>query len=309
MHVDAYALIAQKDGDVGDSLQREGMFAFGHWLRYDRLQNKVQLVRMPASRPAPGAIMDQFEVKPGIYVRHPDPTRWSSNPDTTSRDQLIPVIAYCGAYEDYPRLWRLFKAVAARGMFAQNTVRIGEGQTEKKLPDTMLLNTSLFIRAGGWWTAPLYPVLLATDTIELVGTMISMLPFEWDDHHQRLRRRTLDDSDDNNAIIKHLMAATWKPTPISWLNRYLYSVSRPLTYGNTKLGETNPVMGALRWYHRAENHGNPEMAELYRPLVEEYFTFLSPKDLITRLLPWKSKPDTSPPILVASPSNSAHDLR
>src|SRR5581483_9102890 len=107
MYVDAYAIIAQHDGDVGDSLHREGMYAFGKWLRYDEGDHTLTISSDP-ERWDPGKIMDKFEVQPGIYVRHPDPTRWSSNPETTSRDQLIPVIAYCAAYQDYARLWRLF---------------------------------------------------------------------------------------------------------------------------------------------------------------------------------------------------------
>src|SRR5690349_21650521 len=109
MFVDAYAIIVQQDGDGGDSLHREGMLAFGKWLRYHEESNTVVIEDEPP-RPPPQKIMSQFEISPGIYVRHPDPTRWSSNPDTTSRDQLVPVIAYCGAYQDYDRLERLFLA-------------------------------------------------------------------------------------------------------------------------------------------------------------------------------------------------------
>ncbi|NJM09737.1 MAG: hypothetical protein HC883_02235 [Bdellovibrionaceae bacterium] len=197
---------------------------------------------------------------------------WYSNPDTTSRDQLVPVIAYCGAYEDYPRLWRLFKQTLKRGLFAQNIKRAGDGPRKWKVPDTMIAHLDLFIRAGGKWTVPLYPLLLLTDTIDLVGTLLHQFPIHWEQTAKRLRFKEPRDVDDNNVIISHLMAATFKPTPISWLNRQLYSITRRMNNGNTIKGETNPVMGALVWYHRAENRGNPEMAELYRPLIEEYFS-------------------------------------
>src|SRR5436309_3450408 len=82
MHVDAYAIISQQDGDVGDSLHREGMYAFGKWLRYDAGDHTVTISENP-ERWDPVKIMDKFEVEPGIYVRHPDPIRWSSNPETT----------------------------------------------------------------------------------------------------------------------------------------------------------------------------------------------------------------------------------
>ena len=274
MYVDSYALISQQDGDVGDSLHREGMYAFGKWLRYDGDTNTILVAEIP-ERKDPKKIMSKFEVGPGIYVRHPDPSRWSSNPDTTSRDQLVPLIAYCGAYQDYPRLWRLFKAVATRGFFAQNIYAIGDGPQKWKIPDTMLGTLGMFIRAGGWYTAPLYPLLLVADTADLIGTALNLIPIHWEERNKRLRFKESRDVDDNNTIIIHLLAANFKPTPMSWLSRQLYAWSRTPNNGNTIMGERNPVMGALTWYHRAEAGGNPELAELYRPMVEEYF---SPRD-------------------------------
>lgn len=283
MYIDAYAIIVQQDGDGGDSLHREGMYAFGKWLRYQQADNTVVIVEIP-ERQDPSKIIDKFEIEPGIYVRHPDPKRWSSNPDTTSRDQVVPVIAYCGAYQDYPRLWRLFMATLKRGFFAQNTLDIGEGETRRKISDTMIGHLGLFIRAGGYWTLPLYPLLLVTDTIDLIGTVLEMIPVHWEENNKRLRTRDLGDVDDNNSVIAHLVAVEFKPTPISWLNRQIYALARPLNYGNTVFGESNRVMGALSWYHRAEGGGNPEMAELYRPLIEKYFAPSEPySDLVNRV--------------------------
>jgi len=286
MYIDAYSVIVQKDFDGGDTLQREGMYAFGKKLRYDSGDNKIYLAQPSSRRIASVDMLDTFEVQPGIYVRHPDPAMWYSNPDTTSRDQLLPVIAYCAAYEDYPRLWRLFKATATRGFFAQNTLRIGENENDHKLPDPMFLNIAQFIRAGSWWTAPLYPLLVIFDAYELAGTLLSALPLHFKDDHLIPRMKNANDVDDNNIVIQHLMAAVYKPTPLSELNRYLYSVLRPENFGNTRLGEKNPVMGALRWYHRSEygGHGNPEIAELYRPLIEKYFTYPNARDSLTQLL-------------------------
>jgi hypothetical protein len=282
MYTDQAAIISQQDGDVGDSLQRESMYFFGQWYRYNRTENKLYLPSFDKARATPQEIISKFEIEPGIYVRNPDSSNWASNPDTTSRDQVIPVIAYCAAYEDYPRLLRLFKATAVRGMFAQNTLRIGETSGRRKIPDTMIMNLSLFIRAGGWWTAPLYPLLFIFDGVDLLGTIVSTFPAEWDASRQVLRWKTGDDVDDNNTIIQHLVAAEWKPTPASFLNRYFYSITRAQNDGNFVLHETNPVMGALAWYHRREFNGNPEMAEVYRPLIEKYFTFESPVQMVRK---------------------------
>jgi hypothetical protein len=270
MYVDAYALIVQQDGDGGDSLQREGMYAFGKWLRYNQKAN-ILIVAEPPEHQDPKRVMDKFEVAPGIFVRHPDPNKWYSNPATTSRDQLVPVIAYCAAYADHARLWRLFKATVKRGLFAQNTRHAGAHAHASKIPDTMIGHLGLFIRAGGYWTAPLYPLLFITDTVNLIGTLLAAVPLHWEESHLRLRWREPRDVDDNNAVIAHLLAAHFKPTPISWLNRQVYASLRPTNNGNLVLGETNAVMGALAWYHRSEAGGNPEIAELYRPLIQEYF--------------------------------------
>lgn len=279
MFVDAYAIISQKNGDGGDSLHREAMYAFGQALRYDSTQ-QIVYVGEPATspRPTPQAILSRFEVAPGIYVRHPDPSRWASDPSTTSRDQLVPVIAYCAAYRDYPRLARLFTAVAERALFAQNLFRVGrlnEGPRPLKIPDTMLGTLGLFIRAGGWWTAPLYPVLFLTDSADLIATVLNAIPIHWEEKNRRLRWSEARDVDDNNTIIADLVNSHFKPTPISWLNRQVYALTRPKNLGNSILGETNPVMGALAWYHRKEIGGNPEISELYRPLIEQEF---DPKD-------------------------------
>lgn len=274
MYIDSYAIISQQDGDGGDALHREGMYAFGQWLRYDGQTNTAVILELP-ERQDPGRILAKFEVEPGIYVRHPDPHRWYSDPNTTSRDQLVPVIAYCAAYQDYERLARLYQATASRAMFAQNILRAGDGHKEAKVPDTMIGTLGLFIRAGGWWTAPLYPVLFVTDAADLMATILNVIPLHWEESHHRLRLTEQRDVDDNNTIIAHLVAAHFKPTPLSWLNRQIYALTRPLNYGNTEFGESNPVMGALTWYHRREAGGNPEIAELYRPSVEEYF---SPQD-------------------------------
>lgn len=281
MFIDSYAIIVQRDGDGGDSLQREGMYAFGKWLR---LQNNGQEVFLEIPERRDNAkIIAKFEVQPGIYVRHPDPKKWYSNPDTTSRDQIVPLLAYCAAYSDHPRLWRFFKAVARRGFFMQNIQRAGDVPKKWKAPDTLLGHLGLFIRAGGAYTDPLYPLLFVTDSLDLVATLLYQFPLHFEQTAKRFRIKELRDVDDNNDIIAQLMAVHFKPTPVSWVNRQLYSMTRRWNYGNTKLGELNPVMGSLAWYHRSENRGNPEMAELYRPLIEKYFSAPRPRQLLARL--------------------------
>src|ERR1044072_4354398 len=84
MYIDSYALISHQDGGVGDSLHHEGMYAFGKWIRYNFTDNTMVVEEIPARRD-PAAIIDKYEVKPGIFVRHPEPGKWTANPNTTSR--------------------------------------------------------------------------------------------------------------------------------------------------------------------------------------------------------------------------------
>lgn len=287
MYLDAYAIIVQKDMDGGDSLHREAMYAFAIKLRENELKSPANPESLSSRRPASFKNnLDIFEVAPGVYIRHPDPNKWYSNPETTSRDQLFPVIAYCAAYEDTGRLWRLFKAVARRGFFAQNWIRIGQNETAKKIPDPMHFNIAQFIRAGGWYTAPLYPLLFLFDGLELMGTIVSALPLHFRDDHLWPRWKNGNDVDDNNLVVQHLLAAHYKPTPFSALSRYIYSVTRARNFGNTKLGERNAVMGAISWYHRSEfgGEGNPEIAEAYRPLIDEYFDYPTPQEALAGFL-------------------------
>ena len=289
MMIDAYGIIAQKDitQDGGDSLHREGMYAFGMKMRYDYLNNKAYVEGIPKDRPPTEQILSKFEIKPGIYIRHPDAKKWYSNPETTSRDQVFPLIAYCAVAKDYDRLWRLFVATAKRGFFAQNIYRNWDDgvQQGKKIPDPMLLNIPDFIRAGGDATMVFYPLLFLFDTLDLAGTIFDAIPLHWSDDHLLPRVRRLGDVDQNNMIIKHLLAAEFKPTPASWLNRYIYTTLRPTNLGVIEMKEENHVMGTLVWYHRADPgvDGNPEMAEVYRPLVEKYFSFLTPKQMWDRV--------------------------
>jgi hypothetical protein len=177
----------------------------------------------------------------GIWIRHP------MYPDTSdcSRDQMDPIIMTLGANNLGQALRDTFKAHIKRGFFYQN----------KDVP--MLVTPCLYIRA--FKTRWLYPVLCVLD----IGFCFAWI--------ENLLRRNPDDVDDNNNIMRMLQAAQVMPTPLSWIGRKLYVLTRKPNLGNSVLGERSAVMGALKWYHRPESGGNPEIAEAYRASVERYF--------------------------------------
>lgn len=265
MHRDEYGLIVQADGDGGDTCQRTGMYWFGRFLNDGKWLESTAWAFM--------AEAVKLEVEPGILVRHPHqqnfrpPETFRSDPRTTSRDQQDPLVVALGALEPTnfggkkSLLTRIFKKHMSRWYMAfkyQNA--------DIANPSTW----SVYIRAfNAKWA---YPFLFLADLGFLFGSLIV-----W-------TQRNPDDTDDLNNIVRLTQAAIVMPTPVSWLARRLYARWRPKTYGsyvgeyqfNGQIykypGESNHVMGALVWYFRPQNFGNPEIAETYRPIIARYFS-------------------------------------
>lgn len=213
----------------------------------------------------------------GIWIRNPDNTKWYSDSRNVSRDQLTPVICYYSILSDKNARQiqgRLLKACLKRGMFAQNTypnwIVPMANPGAKKVPDFITPDLwAVFART--WIKTPWLPLALPTiilGDIFLVFTALAKVfaPISGDGT-LRFRAQGPNDVDDDN-INNILMTTQYVfPTPFSWLARKIYKTFRKKNYGNINLGEKNPIMGALMWYHRDENI---EIAEIARPLVEKY---------------------------------------
>lgn len=275
MQLDQNGLIVTLKNDGGDTCAEEGRYWFLYWFNFVLLSRYHIALSLP-QRPHPSLLMDKLEVSPGVYVRNPAPqpgAEWEKDPKTTSRDQLKPVIWYCAAYKDHKRLYRLFKKTLSRCLFAQNSSKDGKW----KLPDQMFTTLGNFIRAGGWWTAIFYPLLLVFDLIDLAGILVWLaFPYTANDNATWYKpwtwfaKRGLGDVDDNNQDIDLLAAMHFKPTPISMLSRFFWGQYRPINLGITVLHETNNCQGAMAWYHAPQNDGNIEVAELYKAPIEKY---------------------------------------
>jgi hypothetical protein len=108
-----------------------------------------------------------------------------------------------------------------------------------------------------------------------------------------------DTGNDLNLIVMLLMATLRFPTPISVKSANWYAKNRVVSYGSflgaygREYGEMetwNPkvrkrfdegiaagwktdcsrVYGAVRWYQRAQTGANPQLAELYAPIIRQY---------------------------------------
>lgn len=135
---DTWGLIVQEDSDGGDSLQRNS-----HYFILLRLAGvpKDQLKEHYRQ------IMNQFEIKFGIYRRHPDPDKWYSDTRNTSRDQISIAIQSMVMMSDWKRLLRVTLMLVLRLGFHQN-YKNGWGEPGTKLPDWLTIGEISMILRG-----------------------------------------------------------------------------------------------------------------------------------------------------------------
>jgi hypothetical protein len=282
MIVDQYGLI-RAGTDGGDSLQR----TYSFYLLVRLLAYPTNISPALPSYVANLGILQPwnaqklFETSPGEYIRNPQPG-WCADTRYTSRDQLTPVICFLATMANSPTkefrdqfrpiLTRLLVACLKRGMFAQNiyTNGVDPATATWKLPDFLLPDLWATFARGyvRSWAAPIaIPVILFGDAFQILGSLFKVfMPINKDGTLQ-FRLPGPDDVDDTN-INNVIMASQWNwPTPFSWLARKIYKVFRRPSNGNTQLGETSNIMGAIAWYN---HNDDPELTELSRPLVERY---------------------------------------
>lgn len=228
MHLDSYWLPMQADGDRADQLQRVGMIAVA-----EQINPEVKtgiLARL--------ALEVLIQPRPGIYTRFVGATV-----DDVTGDQLLPAFAYWALTRNVEQLKLMTKAMLLRFGFAQNIRKQGETDV-KTIPDFIALRVlPLICRIS----PILYILLIAVDVL-LILEVITRLIVAYKDP---------EDVDDNNLVISLLVCKHRLPTPTSLLALLIYTRLRP---------HKTPYQ-ALAHYHRSESLGNPEIAELYKPLL------------------------------------------
>lgn len=255
--------------DGGDSLANNASFELASRFALEHMQGKGgYAIYHPGPHGWPYA-SDLLGAQTGVWIRNPANQPWEANPQTTSRDQLLPAMLAMGLNKEYKNLARTQWQIIKRGFFAQNIYTNGSDGIAKgkKLPDTFLGHLHLMLRCWGKLGYIFYPLLLVFDITLLVSAIVDVLP------HQDPAN-----CDDRNGINCHIAALYCMPTPISYLARKIYAMYRPATnaslngswtYTSGRDVEPNHVMGALVLYFW-EN--NPIIAEAYRPIIERYFT-------------------------------------
>jgi hypothetical protein len=274
IYFDPNGLIVQRNCDGGDSAQREGWYWLGRSIRESaEIKEPWGATREMSFQ----GVMSQLEIgQTGTFRRNP--VKWNDPSDFT-RDQTIPLVAAMGVLNDVARLQRFYQELRRRNWFAQ--------------------------KRGDEMTTPVYRNLIArarnarpnwvTDAASLYAAAGSRIV--------SAHGRPDDVGDDLNLIVILLVATfRFRSGGVDSAREY-YSKNRPDNYGmflqsyrkaygtdwegkiprkemtrrmdaGIKAGWTPDcprVLGALRWYFRAESGGCPGLAELYEPMIRKWF--------------------------------------
>lgn len=172
-------------------------------------------------------------------------TRFSGSPtNDVTGDQLVPVYAYWVIKRKKLELMQMISTLIKRFGFAQNTRKNGD-PTIKTTPDFILFRVLPFITR----LSPLLYLFSCVLDILLVLAAISAVV-----------QGSEEDTDDNNTIVTLAVCKAVMPTPLSLLAAKIY----------IKFRKPPGAAGSLRDYHAASTGGNPEVAELWVPIVEKF---------------------------------------
>lgn len=234
--------VGMSSGDMGDGLQKTTLV--------DVIQKRhnVNLVELDPSK---------AEIAPGIWVRYPHSNDWMSNPETTSRDQIMSVIIWTGYANRLDLLERQFKQQVKRFGFYQNKLPIWPKADEPYKPWytvdfaspehwTQYIR-SYYMITKNKWTYALYPLIMATDVFMLGNSVITYFVSKFNTEH----------SDDDNAVLGMIQAYDSMDTPVAWLARRIY---RKRTAPGS--GEIKGIWAAIKYKHRKET-GAPPIGELF----------------------------------------------
>lgn len=236
-NIDSFGVITQDESqnfDGGDTLQREGFFA------YVSKEEERFL-----------SVLDKVEInKSGNYLRHPDTSKWYGTPYRISRDQITPVIISLGKCEDKSHLKRIFFAHLKRALLFTNNIypnwtMPGDSEYRAKLPDvTGPAIWGMYIRS--FKVYPLYPLLYLFDVEIMINSIIKL----WNTKHDP------KNCDDANHIITLQQSYDTFPTLISFIARRLYSKRNPQLQLNT--------------YFRPEAHG-PALNKAWEQTIKDTY--------------------------------------
>ncbi len=298
IYYDADGLIVHKGMDGGDTAQREGWYWFGVWIRKNVLSDPWTVPRQLSFQQVIGMLEP---ARDGVFYRHPKLKPWNNPYDKEfgfSRDQMIPLVAAMGVWGQTDSLRRLWNALPQDRVGGTKHTFNGEWQTVLGVrtvytgdvvgPSTI----NHFRRAWGEDPIPASDGNGVGGEAELEANVALRLKAGLGDKD--------DTGDDLNLIVMLLMSLLRFKTPASSRATNVYAKNRPVTYGSflgsyrSKYGldlnvtaaevrrrldvgiesgwktDASRVLGAVRWYHRQEVGANPQLADLYDPIVRAF---------------------------------------
>lgn len=273
IYFDEAKLIVQRDSDGGDTAQREGWMWSGIKLR-ELIGAPSWSVTAPLALPATLDLLE--DGRTGRFRRHPTQPKWS-DPKDYSRDQATSVVTAMGLWGDIPRLRRTWYALSACNL----VFKCVQGTADLAGPDFV----NLYRRGLGQDPDPNGDAFLYMGVVNRLAQTV---------------KAPDDVGDDVNLTLQLCYAAAVAPTDTTELARNLYAKNRPVSSGcylshyrqrfpaDYSASESlmqqrirggiaagwKPdcprVLGALRWYFRAESGGCSSLAELYEPIIDKY---------------------------------------
>ena len=234
-YLDEFGCFVQADGDGGDSAQRFGMYCAG--IKFRELLG-LDTISMPKLTFESLAL--KYYDPDGLLIRHP--TQWN-DPGDFSRDQEVPFTIALGLWASNRHLINLRK---------QHDLRILNKYQNSDIPSPH--HMAVLDRAQGVDRYYLSDLCFLPDCLFHIA-----------------KSKNPDFADDLTFVLMLLQAHFIHPTRASKLAIKVYSSLRYPSYGTSKLGEKNKILGSLAWYFRPETGASPGFVELYRPIILEVF--------------------------------------
>ena len=306
IHFDSDGLIVHANNDGGDTAQREGWYWFGVWIRQHVLEDPWPVQRKLTFQ----QVLELLEPgRDGVFYRHPRLKPWNDPFDKGfgfSRDQMVPLVAAMGVWGEHAALRRLWNALPQDPVGGTKHTFNGEWLSVPLIGkavhtgDLVVRSTINHFRRA--WNEDPMP---ASD-----GNGPDGESDLFENSALRVGLATDPDNtgDDLNLIVMLLLATLRFPSqcdrrlPLRCTSEAvrLYAKNRPVSYGSF-LGayrahhgsealvddaefrrrldagrkanwptDASRVFGAVKWYHRAKTGANPQLADLYQPIIRKY---------------------------------------
>lgn len=251
---DEYNLIVQKDFDGGDSAHRIGIYYSGMYLLYK--DNKIYLTKLKKQFIDD---LNKITVK-NKFVRHPDQSKWYSNPNNFSRDQTTPLIIAMGFFDEKERIIENLNFLVKNKGFYPNNLKNWTNE-QKVFPRDYndfagVTDYAHYVRSLK--NKYFYPYLLISDISLFVHSIIRIYYSYYDE---------TDTSDDLNFTLSIIQSEESLPTPLSKAAKFLYAKFKK---NNSLVNSTNAIQSSWDYYFRPEALA-PPLNEVYRCLIIRYF--------------------------------------